>query len=84
MDRRESRFQNAFLRERDDKGSFLYEELKKHYQQTGDSRSLINFIKDTDIFLPRKENGELAILAVQNHDWKLLHHLGFITGKPFL
>lgn len=65
---------NDMLRERDDEGRFLFDELVKQYQKTGDSRSLISFIKDVG-FLPKNENGNLAISAIQNHDWRLFNAL---------
>ena len=67
---------NDILRERDDEGRFLFDELVKQYQKTGDSRSLISFIKDVGAFVvPKAENGNLAISAIQSHDWKLYNAL---------
>ena len=64
------------LRQKDDEGHFLCEELIKRYQKIGDSRSLINYIKDTKNRLSATMRGELLVLAAQNCDWGLFKALG--------
>ena len=66
---------NDLLRQRDDEGRFVYEQLKKQYLKTGDARSLINYIKQT-ILLNVAERGDLSVLAIQNQDWHLFKSLG--------
>lgn len=76
--------QNVFLRQRDDEGNFLYDQLKKTYLATGNSLSLIHFIQDTGpAFLPEKEREELLLQAVQNNDWKFFNAIGGIKGCLF-
>ncbi len=73
---------NEMLRERHDDGRFLYHDLEERYKQTKNCRSLLNYLKDTGVkTIPKNEQGELAILAVQNADWKLLEQLKFVEKK---
>ena len=67
---------SQILREQDDEGRFLYMELKKRYQQTGDNLSLMSYIKETGAWtIPQKERWELALMAVQKQDWHLIQSL---------
>ena len=60
---------NRLLLERNDKGLFLYEELKKNYEKTGDSRSLINFLKGVELSDAEQLKG--VHFAIQKRDWPL-------------
>ena len=76
-----TRKENVFLRQRDDEGNFLYEQLKKNYLATGNSLSLIHFIQDIGpSFLSEKERGDLILSAVQNHDWRFFDTIGGVKG----
>ena len=76
--------ENVFLRQRNDEGNFLYEQLKKNYLATGNSLSLIHFIQDIGpSFLPEKERGDLILSAVKNHDWRFFGAIGGKKGCLF-
>ena len=60
------------LRERDDEGRLLYNNLKEQYQKTGDSRRLADYFKLISFYVPSDEVASLMLLAVQRKDWKLL------------
>lgn len=75
---------NVFLRQRDDEGNFLYDQLKKNYLATENSSSLIHFIQDIGpAFLPEKEREELLLRAVQNNDWQFFNAIGGVRGCLF-
>ncbi|MBR6231918.1 MAG: hypothetical protein IKQ99_02335 [Alphaproteobacteria bacterium] len=75
---------NDFLRQRDDEGAFLFNNLKEQYLKTGDCRSLISYLKDVNSYtVPHRERGDLILLTIQRNDWSLFNALGGSKGTSF-
>ncbi len=74
------------LLERNLEGQFLFQELINQYKKTGDSQPLINYMDAVRVRndISQQEQDDLALLAVQNHDWLLIKKVKLISFPQFL
>ncbi|MBR6412388.1 MAG: hypothetical protein IKS41_04425 [Alphaproteobacteria bacterium] len=75
----------AVLRERNDEGQFLYDVFFENFKKTGDSRSLVQYLRDTqDAMVDGKRKDEGRMMAIQKRDWRLLGAYGYIGSDEVL